>query len=167
MIDIDEVVDMLSKLSYEEALTYWISGEREEAKLYRELAERAKALGLGESIVKVFERLSKESERHAGELTRIFREGFSREPKTEVPPVEVLPVLNKFERADQIKEVLESAMESELTAHEVYKVLAEKVDDARLKDLYLKLAEVEKNHYEALKAEYEKLGGWLKWLSKS
>ncbi|BAD86285.1 rubrerythrin-related protein [Thermococcus kodakarensis KOD1] len=158
MMDVDEVIEMLSKLSYEEALAYWISGEREEAKLYKELAERARALGLGESIVKVFEKLSKDSQRHAEELTKIFKESFSREPKTDIPPVEVLSVLNKFERADQIKEVLEAAMESELTAHKVYKLLAEKVEDERLKELYLKLAEVERTHYEALKAEYEKLG---------
>jgi rubrerythrin len=159
MMDIDEVIEKLSNLSYEEALAYWIRGEKEEAELYRELAERAKALGLGESIVKVFEKLSKDSEKHAEELARIFRESFSREPKTDIPPVEVLPVFNKFERADQIKEVLEAAMESELTAHKVYKILAEKVEDEKLKELYLKLADVEKMHYEALKAEYEKLGG--------
>ncbi|WP_367884106.1 ferritin family protein [Thermococcus sp. JCM 11816] len=109
-------------------------------------------------MVKVFEKLSKDSQRHAEELTKIFKESFSREPKTDIPPVEVLSVLNKFERADQIKEVLEAAMESELTAHKVYKLLAEKVEDERLKELYLKLAEVERTHYEALKAEYEKLG---------
>lgn len=158
MMDVDDVIEMLSKLSYEEALDYWISGEKEEAKLYKELAERAKALGLGESIVRVFEKLSRDSLKHAEELTKVFRESFLREPKVDIPPVEVLPVLNKFERADQIKEVLEAAMESELTAHKVYKLLAEKVEDERLKELYLKLAEVEKTHYEALKAEYEKLG---------
>lgn len=158
MMDVDDIIEMLSKLSYEEALDYWISGEKEEAKLYKELAERAKALGLGESIVRVFEKLSKDSLKHAEELTKVFRESFSKEPKVDIPPVEVLPVLNKFERADQIKEVLEAAMESELTAHKVYKLLAEKVEDERLKELYLKLAEVEKTHYEALKAEYEKLG---------
>ncbi|MDK2913206.1 MAG: hypothetical protein PWQ79_121 [Thermococcaceae archaeon] len=158
MMDVDDVIEMLSKLSYEEALAYWISGEKEEAKLYKELAERAKALGLGESIVRVFEKLSRDSLKHAEELTKVFRESFLREPKVDIPPVEVLPVLNKFERADQIKEVLEAAMESELTAHKVYKLLAEKVEDERLKELYLKLAEVEKTHYEALKAEYEKLG---------
>jgi len=158
-MDVDDIVEMLSRLSYEEALAYWISGEREEARLYGELAERAKALGLGEGIVKVFERLSKDSEKHAKELTKIFRDSFSKDPRTDIPPVEVLPVLSKFERADQIGEILEAAMESELTAHRVYKLLAEKVEDERLKELYLRLAEVEKNHYEALKSEYEKLGG--------
>jgi rubrerythrin len=158
MMSVDDIIDTLSKLSYEEALAYWMLGEREEAKFYRELAERARALDLGESIVKVFEKLSKDSERHAEELSSIFRESFSREPKTDIPPVEVLPVLSKFERADQIKEVLEAAMESEMTAHNVYKLLAEKVKDEKLRELYFKLAEVERNHYEALKTEYEKLG---------
>lgn len=49
-------------------------------------------------------------------------------------------------------------MGSELTAHKVYKLLAEKVKDERLKELYLRLADVERLHYEALKEEYEKLG---------
>ena len=159
MLELKDVIERLKVLSYEEALAYWISGEREEAKLYKELAERAKALGLEKGVVEVLEKLSKDSQRHAEELTKIFKESFSKEPKTDIPLVEVLSVFNKFERADQIREVLEAAMESELTAHRVYKLLAEKVNDGRLRELYLRLAEVERTHYEALKAEYEKLGG--------
>ncbi len=159
MIDIDEVVEKLSRLSYEEALAYWIKSEREEAEFYRELAERAKNLGLPQSLVETFEKLSKDSEKHAKELTRLFRESYSREPESEIPPIEVLSVLEKFERADQVEEVLKTAMESELIAMNAYKTLAEKVSDPKLRELYLKLAEVERTHYEALKREYEKLGG--------
>lgn len=158
MLDVEEVIERLQKISYEEALAYWIASEREEAEFYRELAERAKNLGLPESLVETFLKLSRDSERHAEELTRHLRRSFGGEPSTEIPPLEVLPVLEKFERADQVKEVLETAMESELMAMEAYKALAEKVDDERLRELYLKLAEVERGHYEALKKEYELLG---------
>ena len=158
MLDVEEVIERLQKISYEEALAYWIASEREEAEFYRELAERAKNLGLPESLVETFLKLSRDSERHAEELTRHLRRSFGGEPSTEIPPLEVLPVLEKFERADQVKEVLETAMESERMAMEAYKALAEKVDDERLRELYLKLAEVERGHYEALKKEYELLG---------
>ncbi|WP_456368660.1 ferritin-like domain-containing protein [Thermococcus sp.] len=159
MLEVDEIIEQLKKLNYEEALAYWIASEREEAEFYRQLAERARNLGLPESLVKTFEKLSQDSDRHARELTKEFTSSFGREPSTDIPPLEVLPLLNKFERADQVREVLETAMESELIAMNAYKTLAEKVDDPRLKGLYLKLAEVEKTHYEVLKREYEKLGG--------
>ncbi|GAB6136635.1 ferritin family protein [Thermococcus prieurii] len=159
MLDVDDVIERLQKLSYEEALAYWIASELEEAEFYRKLAERAKNLGLPESLVETFLRLSEDSERHAVELRGEFKASFGREPSTEIPPLEVLPVLDRFERADQVKGVLETAMESELIAMNAYKALAEKVGDERLRELYLKLADVERGHYEALKREYERLGG--------
>ncbi|WP_371731579.1 ferritin family protein [Thermococcus sp. MV11] len=69
----------------------------------------------------------------------------------------MLPVLDKFERADQLEEVLKAAMESELIAHEAYKLLAEKVNGGKLREFYLKLAEVERGHYEALRKMIEGL----------
>ncbi len=159
MLDVEEIIEKLQTLSYEEALAYWIASEREEAEFYRKLAERAENLGLPESLIETFLRLSRDSEKHAQELTKQFRASFGREPSTEIPPLEVLPVLDRFERADQVREVLEAAMESELIAMNAYKALAEKVEDERLKEPYLRLADVERGHYEALKREYERLGG--------
>ncbi len=158
MLDVEEVIEKLSELSYEEALAYWIASEREEAEFYRKLAERARNLGLPEELVETFLKLSRDSERHAEELTGQFKEAFGREPSAEIPPLEVLPVLDKFERADQLRDILEAAMESELIAMRAYRALAEKVGDERLRELYLRLSEVERGHYEALKKEYERLG---------
>ncbi|WP_297548153.1 ferritin family protein [Thermococcus sp.] len=159
MLEVEEIIEQLKRLNYEEALAYWIASEREEAEFYCQLAERARNLGLPESLVETFEKLSRDSEKHAKELTKEFRTSFGREPSTDIPPLEVLPVLTKLERADQVREVIETAMESELIAMNAYKALAEKVEDERLKKLYLTLADVERGHYEALKREYEKLGG--------
>ncbi len=159
MLDVDDVIERLSRASYEEAVAYWIESEREEAEFYRRLAERARNLGLGESIVETFERLSRESLEHARELLELFRKEFGKEPESGLPPLEVLPVLEKFERADQIGEVLRAAMESELIAVKAYEKLAGMVSDEKVRELYLKLADVERGHYEALKREYEGLGG--------
>lgn len=60
MMDVDEVIEMFLKLSYEEVLVYWISGEREEVKFYKEFVERVRVFGFGESIVKVFEKFLKD-----------------------------------------------------------------------------------------------------------
>ena len=158
MLDVDEIVDELSKLSYREALAYWIKSEREEAEFYRELARRARDLGLGESLVRTFERLSEDSEKHSHELRRVFRDSYDEEPVSGIPPLEVVPVLEEFERADQVREILKAAMDSELVAMRVYRLLAEKAGDKNLRELYLRFAEVEKNHYEALQREYLKRG---------
>jgi len=157
MYDVHEVVEALSKLSYKDALAYWIEGEKEEAEFYRELARRARDLGLGEELVRTFEKLAEDSLNHAAELEARFRETYGNAPRSDLPPLEVLPVLEKFERADQLEEVLKAAMESELIAHESYKLLAERVDDERLRELYSKLADVERGHYEMLLERYEEL----------
>ncbi|NJE10902.1 ferritin family protein [Thermococcus sp. MAR1] len=159
MFEVEEIIERLQNLTYEKALAYWIKSEEEEAKFYGELAERARNLGLPQSLTETFLKLSRDSKRHAEELTKEFRKSFGKEPSTGIPPLEVVPVLDKFERADQVREVLEAAMESELIAMNAYKMLAGKVSEERLRELYLKLADVEKSHYEALKREYERLGG--------
>jgi len=153
MPDVEEIIERLGELSYEEALAHWTAGELEEAEFYRKLAERAGDLGLSESLVEAFIMLSEDSERHAVELREEFEASFGREPSAEIPPLEALPVLDRFERADQVK--LETAMESELIAMNAYKALAEKVGDERLRELCLKLADVEKGLVVALKR-----GGW-------
>ncbi|NJE43142.1 ferritin family protein [Thermococcus sp. GR6] len=157
MYDVDEIIETLQKLNYEEVLAYWIESEKEEAKFYRKLTKRARDLGLGEGLVKTFEKLAEDSLEHAKDLEGQFRVKYGRKPRSEVPPLEVLPLLDKFERADQLEEILKAAMESELIAHESYKLLAERVGDEELKKLYAKLAEVEWGHYELLKKRYEEL----------
>nr|WP_148883788.1 ferritin family protein [Thermococcus aciditolerans]QEK15925.1 rubrerythrin [Thermococcus aciditolerans] len=157
MYDVHEVVEALSRLSYRDALAYWIEGEKEEAEFYRELARRARNLGLGEGLVKTFEKLAGDSLAHAKELEAQFESKYGRKPVSNIPPLEVLPVLDKFERADQLEEVLKAAMESELIAHESYKLLSERVDDERLRELYSKLADVELGHYEMLRKRHEEL----------
>ncbi|ASJ10613.1 rubrerythrin [Thermococcus sp. P6] len=159
MYDVDEIIEGLARLGYDEVLAYWIKGEREEAGFYRELATRARDLGLGEEPVKTFEKLSEDSLNHARELERYLKSRYGDNPvkAPDLQPIEVLPVIDGLERADRLEEVLRFAMESELIAHRSYRALAERVDDPELAELYRKLAEVEKGHYEMLRKMYEEI----------
>ena len=54
---------------------------------------------------------------------------------------------------------IELAMQAEEKAHNFYKEGADKTDHPRGKDLFLQLADFEKNHYEHLKKLHEALSG--------
>ncbi|ACS33760.1 Rubrerythrin-related protein (Rr) [Thermococcus gammatolerans EJ3] len=159
MLDTVEIaLERLRKLDKESLIAYWIEGELEEAKLYGELARRAKNLGLPDSLVETFWTLSKESREHGERLREIYRKTYGKEPKApEIPPIEVYPVLDRFERAEDAIEALHAAMESEKLAMEVYNRLAKETEDPELRDLFESLAKVEKSHYERLEGELKLL----------
>ena len=158
MDPLDVSIERLRKLDKESLIAYWIKGELEEAELYEELARRAKNLGLPDSLVETFRILSKESREHGERLKEIYRKTYGREPKPpEIPPIEVYPILDRFERAEDAVEALQAAMESEKLAMEVYNRLAEETDDPELKELFQSLVKVEKGHYERLEGELKLL----------
>ncbi len=147
-----EVLNEIRKLDERELLSYWIRGEYEEAETYWKLAERAKELGLPDEVVRTFKRLGDESKMHGDELFKIYREAYGEElVEVNVPNVEALNVLGKFWKVEDLADVLDNAMESEKLAETIYRRLAEECDKESLKRTYLKLAEVERGHYEALK----------------
>ncbi|WP_297497991.1 ferritin family protein [Thermococcus sp.] len=153
-----EILNEIRKLNERELLSYWIKGEYEEAETYWKLAERAKELGLPSKAVKTFKRLGDESKRHGDELLKIYREEYGEElMDVRVPNVEALNVLGKFWKVEDLKDVLEIAMESEKLAETIYRKLASETENPKLKEVYLRLAEIERGHYESLVS----LGGSL------
>ncbi|ALV63699.1 Rubrerythrin [Thermococcus sp. 2319x1] len=154
--DLEVILDKLKKLDEKSLLAYWIKGEHDEAEFYEKLAQRAKELGLPESLVETFIILSKESKEHGDTLRNIFLRNYGEEPiPPDLPPIEVAPLLDKFERAEDVFEVLKLAMESELLAKKLYTHLAENEKREEFKKIYLILAAVESSHYERLKGEFE------------
>ena len=154
-----EILEEIRKLDERELLSYWIRGEYEEAKVYSQLAERARELGFPEGAVSTFERLSSDSRAHGDDLYRVYREKYGDElVRVDVPNVEATHVVGRFWKIEDLSDVLRNAMDAEKLAETIYRRLAEEAEGS-LRELYLKLAEVEKGHYEALKREYEKLGG--------
>lgn len=151
-----EILDEIRKLNERELLSYWIKGEYEEAETYWKLAERAEELGLPEEVVETFRRLGNESKRHGDELLKIYREEYGEElADVNLPNVESLDVLGKFWKVEDLRDVLEIAMESEKLAETIYRKLAEETENPKLREAYLRLAEIERGHYGALKSLYE------------
>ena len=151
-----EVLEKIKKLDERELLSYWIGGEYEEAETYLKLAERAKELGLPKEVYETFERLGKESKDHGDELYKIYREKYGDElVRVNAPSIEGTHVLGKFWKVEDLEDVLQNAMEAEKLAETIYRKLAEETDSEELKKAYLYLADVEKGHYERLRALYE------------
>ncbi|ASJ01529.1 ferritin-like domain-containing protein [Thermococcus gorgonarius] len=154
-----EILNEIRKLNERELLSYWIRGEYEEAETYWKLAERAKELGLPENVAETFKRLGDESKRHGDELLKIYSDEYGDElVEVRVPNVESLNVLGKFWKVEDIRDVLKIAMESEKLAETIYRKLAEETENPKLREVYLRLAETEKGHYEALASLWKSLG---------
>ena len=151
-----EVLEEIRKLDERELLSYWIKGEYEEAETYWKLAERAKELGLPDEVVETFKRLGDESKRHGDELLKIYGGEYGDElVEVNIPNVESLNVLGKFWKVEDLRDVINNAMESEKLAEAIYKKLAEECTKERLREIYLRLADIERGHYETLKKMLE------------
>lgn len=145
------ILNEIRKLNERELLSYWIRGEYEEAETYLKLAERAKELGLPKEVYETFERLGKESKGHGDELYKIYRERYGEElVDVNIPSVEGTHVLGKFWKVEDLEDVIKVALESEKLAETIYRKLAEECEEEELRKTYLRLAEVERGHYEAL-----------------
>lgn len=75
--------------------------------------------------------------------------------RVNAPSIEGTHVLGKFWKVEDLEDVLQNAMEAEKLAETIYRKLAEETDSEELKKAYLYLADVEKGHYERLRALYE------------
>ncbi len=152
-----ELIEQIRNLTERELLSYWIRGEYEEAETYWRLAERAKELGLPEEVVQTFRRLGDESKRHGDELYEIYREQYGDElVDVNVASLEATHVLGKFWKVEDLPDVLQNAMEAEKLAETIYRKLAEECSREEVKEIYLRLADIERGHYEALRRLLEK-----------
>jgi rubrerythrin len=58
---------------------------------------------------------------------------------------------------EKLLEILSQAMQVEIDGYQFYKLASEKTTDKKGKEVFLSLAEDEKNHYHILKGQYEKV----------
>ncbi|NJE53712.1 DUF835 domain-containing protein [Thermococcus sp. 21S9] len=148
-----EIVNRLKNLSVKELLSYAIFSERDEAKYYAELAEKAKR----KSVKVLFRKMSEESKNHEKILMELFERLFPGEEPVEVdaPPVEVYPFYPNFDDAGDYTSALKYCMESELFAKQTYELLASVTRDDEVRKLALDLAAMEQGHYEEIKRVYD------------
>lgn len=134
-------------------MSYAIFNEEEEAKFYADLAEKVSR----PSVKALFRRMSEESKVHELLLRKLFSKYFpGEEPvKVDVPPVEVVPFISKFESIEDYLEGLRYCMESELFAKRTYVLLSQVAENEGVRMVANELASIEQNHYEEIKAVYE------------
>ena len=144
----------LTQFTLEELLLTAIKSEVEAFKIYYGLAEQVKNAALKDHL----KFLAGEEEKHKEFLEDVYKEIFPEREiklpeKTSVP----LPSIHIEHEHVKLSEVLEQAMKAELAAHEFYKELAPRFEDnPGIKNMLLKLSEIEMKHYEILKEEKEK-----------
>ncbi len=144
----------LKDFSLEDLLLTAIKSEVEAYKIYSGLAEQVKNVTLKDHL----KFLAGEEEKHRKFLEDAYKEIFPEREiklpeKTPVP----LPSIHIEHELVKLSEVLEQGMKAELAAHEFYKDLAPRFEDnPGIKNMLLKLSEIEMKHYEILKEEKEK-----------
>ncbi len=145
----------LSKFSMEELILTAIKSEKEAFAIYDGIAKQLKNAALKDQFVS----LAKEEEKHEAYLTEAFHKLF---PQKEIrlPETTQVPLPEIHFDSDQVhlSEILDQAMQAELAAHEFYKSLSDRFDaDNEIKEMLLKLSDMEMKHYELLKKEKEEV----------
>lgn len=140
----------LSSYSLEDLYLSAIKSEVESKAVYSKLAESVKNAFLKERM----RFLAAEEERHREFLVRAYKGNFSaREPV--LPGTSPVPLPEMIIPDEQVplSEVLESAMNAEMAAHDLYISFAARLDDTELKKTLEYFALMEEGHYELLKVE--------------
>lgn len=130
---------------YKQAILEAIQAEIDAKNFYEKVAERIKNSNLKE----LFEEFAKEEEKHERILTSILSQGkigtsyFNFEKDYKVSETIEMPEVN--ENMD-LKSAVGIAMKNEEFAMKKYMVLADNCDDKELKEVFLDLAAMERNH---------------------
>ena len=143
--------DILDELTFKEILAYSIIAERVSKKAYLDFAEGT----VGELKKDKFKQLADDEEMHAVELIKIHKKEFGDDeiifPKgKELPPHEAEVDVRTSE---SMIESLQLARQNELNANKIYKYLAD--EKPIYKDTFNHIANMEMDHYEALKTEMD------------
>lgn len=136
-----------------EAISTAIRAEIDMRNLYKKFEEKTK----NSRLKAQFNYLAKEEEKHR----ELFQDVFSREfpgEELQLPAQSMVPSIERALNEEMLpKELFQVAMESEQMAKNFYSVLTKYVKDEKAKALLTYLSNVEQNHYNILKADYELL----------
>ena len=140
-------------ISPADAIATAIKAEIEMMKLYKKLENQTK----NSRLKAQFQYLGKEEEKHREVFENLFHREFP-DKELVLPDKSMVPSIEKALNEDIApKELFQVAMESEQMAKNFYSLLANYVKDEKAKALLNYLSNVEQNHYNILKADYELL----------
>ncbi len=145
----------LSQFSLEDLLLTAIKSEVEAFRIYSGLAGQVRNAALKDHL----EFLAGEEKKHEEFLRNAYKEIFP-ERDVELPehtPVP-LPSIQISHELVRLSEILEQAMKAESAAYEFYKELSNRFDhNPGIKNMLLKLSEMELKHFKILEEEKEKV----------
>ena len=148
----------LTKETYQKA----IQNEILSRNLYLFLARTTK----NETIKEKFESLSKFEKVHEEKLTKIFKDNFKNE-KLVVNRTKLPDIVVEKDSFQNIKDVLNFAIQQEKIMHDKYINMAKQTDDEELKEILEGLAAEEIDHKEVLSDEIVALQGDYIWFDPS
>jgi len=136
-----------------EAISTAIKAEIEMFNLYKKFENITK----NSRLKSQYNYLANEENKHRELLEGIFKRQFPNK-KLELPSKTTVPNIEKALNEDlAAKELFEVAMESEEMARDFYIVIADKTTNKKAKTWLHYLSNVEQNHYNILKADYNLL----------
>jgi rubrerythrin len=137
----------------DEVLDYAIDQEQQAADFYASFAERAEKAGMKKMLLEFAE----EEIRHKERLLAVKTGERNLTPGKEVLDLKVSDYLVEVDASGNIsyQDALIFAMKRERAAFALYKDMAEKVQDANLKQVFLGLAKEEAKHKLYFETEYE------------
>lgn len=144
------------KLDEKLFLVYWIKGEYDEVDMYRELVWRVREFGFLEFFIEIFICFLKEFKEYGDMFRKMFFWNYGEEfILFDILFIEVVLFLEKFERVEDVFEVFQFVMESELLVKRIYECFVEEEKREEFKKVYLSFVVVEGFYYEWLKGEFE------------
>jgi len=141
----------VSSLSLDSALNMALAAEAESANLYEKLRDSVSNFVMKDKL----EFLIKEEKKHQAIVESLFKKLFPmREPKPEktslIPGIKVA-----IEKETSVPDLLELAMDAEMTFEKFYQDLAEEVENLGTQELLIYLSTMEHGHYALLRGEYD------------
>lgn len=129
-----------------------IKTEMEEAEIYRNLLEQELKGGTRSTI----SRFVDQEEEHEEKLRKTFTDFFPDE-QIPIPEGSWIEIPSEASRQPAPKEIIGKALEAEKEAEQFYKNLIEEFDEEEVQRTLGYLAANEREHYEILKEEFNKL----------
>jgi rubrerythrin len=147
-------MEKIELMDLKEILENAILSEELAANFYRDLSSQ-----LDDGLLKdKLSFLSKQEEQHKKLLEEIFEDFYPNE-KVEKPKKTIIFECSSYtEKIDSLKTIIqaiEMAMNCEIRAESIYKMLVKKVSKRYAKNLFKYLADMEHSHYLSLKLEYK------------
>jgi len=137
----------------DEILDYAIGQEQQAADFYADMAQRAEKGGMKD----IFLDFSREEERHRDKLLEVKQGDQELHAHQEVIDLKISDYLVDVEPHEHIsyQDALIIAMKRERAAFRLYSDMAEKVNEASLRDVFLGLAKEEAKHKLFFESEYD------------